>query len=189
MEVGCDEAGRGALAGPVFAAAVILPPNFDNAILTDSKKLSEKKRYMLRQKIMQQAIDWAVAYIDNSRIDKINILNASIEAMHGAIEKLRVKPEFIIVDGNRFKAYKNIPYKTIVKGDGKYYSIAAASVLAKTFRDDFMKIIDKEFSQYNWRQNKGYPTQEHKGQILNFGLTKYHRRSFCSFYFQKKLFE
>ncbi len=188
LEVGCDEAGRGALAGPVFAAAVILPSDFNVPLLNDSKKLSEKKRYELREKILQQAIDWAVAYVDNTQIDKINILNASIEAMHRALDKLKVRPQFILIDGNKFYKYRNIPHKTIVKGDALYASIAAASILAKTFRDDYMKELHKKFPQYNWYKNKGYPTKEHKKSIFYHGLTNYHRKTFCSFFYEKKLF-
>ena len=186
-ECGVDEAGRGCLAGPVFAAAVILDDNIEIIGLDDSKKLSEKKRYELREIIINSALAWAVGIIDNHEIDKINILKASIKAMHKAIDKLTIRPEFIIVDGNRFYDYPGIPHKTIVKGDGKYLSIAAASILAKTFRDDFMKEIDKEYPLYGWKQNKGYPTAKHKAAILKYGLTEYHRKTFCSFYYQKKI--
>ena len=186
-ECGVDEAGRGCLAGPVFAAAVILDENTEIKELDDSKKLTEKKRYELRELIINSAVSWAVGIVDNQEIDKINILKASIKAMHKAIEKLSIMPDFIIVDGNKFYDYPGIPHKTIVKGDGKYLSIAAASILAKTFRDDFMIKIDKEFPQYAWRQNKGYPTAKHKAAVLEFGLTKYHRKTFCSFYFQRKI--
>lgn len=177
-EAGCDEAGRGCLAGPVFAAAVILPPDFSNDRLNDSKQLSEKQRYQLRDVIMREAVAYAVAKIDAPQIDEINILNASIKSMHLALDQLAVRPEFIIVDGNRFKPYNDVKYQTIVKGDGKYMSIAAASVLAKTFRDDFMLQIDKEFPQYNWAKNKGYPTADHRAAIAKYGITSYHRRSF-----------
>ncbi len=177
-EAGCDEAGRGCLAGPVFAAAVILPPDFKNDILNDSKQLTEKQRYQLREVIMQEAAAYAVAKLDAEKIDEINILNASIASMHLALDQLVVRPEFIIVDGNRFRKYHDVPHQTIVKGDGKYLSIAAASVLAKTFRDDFMKQIDKEFPQYNWAKNKGYPTADHRAAIAKYGATPYHRRSF-----------
>lgn len=177
-EAGCDEAGRGCLAGPVFAAAVILPPDFSNDKLNDSKQLSEKQRYLLRDVIMRDAVAYAVAKLDAPQIDEINILNASIKSMHLALDQLTVRPEFIIVDGNRFKPYNGIKYQTIVKGDGKYLSIAAASVLAKTFRDDFMLQIDKEFPQYNWAKNKGYPTADHRAAIAKYGITPYHRRSF-----------
>ena len=177
-EAGCDEAGRGCLAGPVFAAAVILPPDFKNDRLNDSKQLTEKQRYLLRDVIMREAVAYAVAKLDAPQIDEINILNASIKSMHLALDQLAVRPEFIIVDGNRFKPYNSIKYQTIVKGDGKYLSIAAASVLAKTFRDDFMMQIDKEFPQYNWAKNKGYPTADHRAAIKKYGITPYHRRSF-----------
>lgn len=177
-EAGCDEAGRGCLAGPVFAAAVILPPDFSNDKLNDSKQLTEKQRYALRDVIMREAVAYAVAKLDAPQIDEINILNASIKSMHLALDQLKVRPEFIIVDGNRFKPYNGIKYQTIVKGDGKYLSIAAASVLAKTFRDDFMLQIDKEFPQYNWAKNKGYPTADHRAAIKKNGITPYHRKSF-----------
>ncbi|MBP5667720.1 MAG: ribonuclease HII [Salinivirgaceae bacterium] len=177
-EAGCDEAGRGCLAGPVFAAAVILPPDFSNDKLNDSKQLTEKQRYQLRDVIMREAAAYAVAKLDAPQIDEINILNASIKSMHLALDQLKVRPEFIIVDGNRFNPYNGIKYQTIVKGDGKYLSIAAASVLAKTFRDDFMVQIDKEFPQYNWAKNKGYPTVDHRAAIAQYGATPYHRRSF-----------
>ena len=177
-EAGCDEAGRGCLAGPVFAAAVILPPDFSNDRLNDSKQLTEKQRYQLRDVIMREAVAYAVAKLDAPQIDEINILNASIKSMHLALDQLAVRPEFIIVDGNRFKPYNGVKYQTIVKGDGKYMSIAAASVLAKTFRDDFMIQIDREFPQYNWAKNKGYPTADHRAAIAQYGITPYHRRSF-----------
>lgn len=177
-EAGCDEAGRGCLAGPVFAAAVILPPDFSNDRLNDSKQLTEKQRYQLRDVIMREAVAYAVAKLDAPQIDEINILNASIKSMHLALDQLAVRPEFIIVDGNRFKPYNGIKYQTIVKGDGKYLSIAAASVLAKTYRDDFMVQIDREFPQYNWAKNKGYPTADHRAAIAKYGATPYHRRSF-----------
>ena len=177
-EAGCDEAGRGCLAGPVFAAAVILPPDFSNDKLNDSKQLTERQRYQLRDIIMQDAVAYAVAKLDAPKIDEINILNASIASMHLALAQLAVCPEFIIVDGNRFRKYLDVPHQTIVKGDGKYLSIAAASVLAKTFRDDFMKQIDREFPQYNWAKNKGYPTADHRDAIAKYGITPYHRRSF-----------
>ena len=177
-EAGCDEAGRGCLAGPVFAAAVILPPDFKNDRLNDSKQLTEKQRYLLRDVIMREAVAYAVAKLDAPQIDEINILNASIKSMHLALDQLTVRPEFIIVDGNRFKPYNGVKYQTIVKGDGEYLSIAAASVLAKTFRDDFMLQIDKEFPQYNWAKNKGYPTADHRAAIAQYGITPYHRRSF-----------
>lgn len=186
-EAGCDEAGRGCLAGPVFAAAVILPPDFKNDKLNDSKQLTEKQRYQLRDIIMREAAAYAVAKLGAPKIDEINILNASIKSMHLALDQLKVRPEFIIVDGNRFKPYGDIRHQTIVKGDGKYMSIAAASVLAKTFRDDFMKQIDKEFPQYNWAKNKGYPTADHRAAIEKYGITPYHRRSFRLLDMQTKL--
>jgi len=177
-EAGCDEAGRGCIAGPVFAAAVILPSDYTNSLLNDSKKLSEKRRYELRDIIIKECIDWAVASIDNNEIDQINILNASIKAMQVAVSKLIIKPQHLLIDGNRFKAYENIPHTCIIKGDGKYLSIAAASILAKTFRDDYMINIHKEFPVYNWAKNKAYPTKEHRNAISTAGITKYHRRSF-----------
>ncbi len=178
VEAGCDEAGRGCLAGPVFAAAVILPPSFCNDMLNDSKKLTERQRYELRPIIEREAIAWAVGIVDNHEIDRINILRASIEAMHRAISQLKVRPEALLIDGNRFSPFEDIPHTTIVKGDGKMMSIAAASVLAKTYRDDFMTQIDQEFPQYNWRVNKGYPTKDHRAAIAQHGPTKYHRMSF-----------
>jgi ribonuclease HII len=177
-ECGTDEAGRGCLAGPVTAAAVMLPLHFNNTLLNDSKKLSENKRALLKPVIEAEAISFGVAHILENEIDSINILNASILAMHNAIDKLVKRPEFIIVDGNKFKPYKNIPFETIIKGDGKYMSIAAASVLAKTFRDNYMIQIHEEFPMYNWKQNKGYPTREHREAIRTYGPTKYHRKSF-----------
>lgn len=192
IEAGCDEAGRGCLAGPVFAAAVILPPDFKNEMLNDSKQLTEKKRYQLREVIEREAMAWAVGIVDNKEIDKINILNASILAMHRALDQLKVRPENIIVDGNRWKPYFSpialssqlstlnspIPATTIVKGDGKFLSIAAASILAKTYRDDFMLRIHEEFPQYHWDKNKGYPAKVHREAIRQFGTTPYHRMSF-----------
>jgi ribonuclease HII len=180
LECGCDEAGRGCLAGPVVAAAVILPENFQCELLNDSKQLSEKQRDQLRLIIEKEALVWAVAEVDNLEIDKINILNASILAMHRAIDKLPLRPEFIIVDGNKFKSYQDIPHKTIVKGDSKYLSIAAASVLAKTHRDELMYKLDKQFPEYDWKQNKAYPTKKHKAAIREFGVTGYHRLTFKS---------
>ncbi|WP_297796934.1 ribonuclease HII [uncultured Eudoraea sp.] len=177
-EAGTDEAGRGCLAGPVTAAAVILPEEFKEASLNDSKKLSEPIRNKLRPLIENNALSYGVAHIPNEVIDKINILNASIFAMHQAIRKLTVTPNFIIVDGNRFKPINEIPYKCIIKGDSKFESIAAASVLAKTHRDAFMEKIHEEFPMYNWKQNKGYPTREHRQAIKKYGITKYHRSSF-----------
>jgi len=181
LEAGCDEAGRGCLAGPVFAAAVILPEDFVSETLTDSKQLTEKQRYELRPLIESEAIAWGVAMYDNNEIDEVNILNASIFAMHRALDKLKVIPRQIIVDGNRFKPYRNIPYTTIIKGDGKYLSIAAASVLAKTYRDDYMMALGEEIPQYGWCQNKGYPTLFHREALAKYGITQYHRKSFKLF--------
>ena len=178
IEAGCDEAGRGCLAGPVFAAAVILPPDFKNELLNDSKQLSEKKRIYLREVIEKEALAWAVAKVDAPEIDEINILNASFLAMHRAIDNLTIVPEYLLIDGNRFKPYKAIPHHCIVKGDGKYLSIAAASILAKTYRDDFMKRIHEEFPNYAWNKNKGYPTMEHKLAIQKHGFTPWHRKTF-----------
>jgi len=178
MECGTDEAGRGCLAGPVTAAAVILPDNFENKILNDSKQLSEKKRDLLQPIIETEAICFSFAHVFQEEIDEINILNASILAMHKSITGLKQVPNFIIVDGNRFKPYKDIPHETIIKGDGKFLSIAAASVLAKTYRDAYMNTIHEEFPMYNWKQNKGYPTKEHRAAIRKYGITKYHRKSF-----------
>lgn len=178
LECGTDEAGRGCLAGPVTAAAVILPGNFKNHILTDSKQLSHQKRASLRPIIEAESVCFAVAHISPEDIDKINILNASILAMHKSIEKFEVDPEFIVVDGNRFKPFKNIPFETIIKGDSKFLNIAAASVIAKTHRDAYMEKIHEEFPMYNWKQNKGYPTKEHREAIKEFGPTPYHRKSF-----------
>ena len=177
-ECGTDEAGRGCLAGPVTAAAVILPLDFENNFLNDSKLLSEKKREALKPIIETEAITFGVAHIFQKEIDSINILNASILAMHKSIDELITIPEFIIVDGNKFKPYKDIAFKTIIKGDSKYMSIAAASILAKTYRDNYMSEIHKEFPMYNWKQNKGYPTKEHREAIRKYGVTKYHRKSF-----------
>ncbi len=177
-EAGSDEAGRGCLAGPVTAASVILPKKFQNKILNDSKQLSELKRIKLRPIIEEQSIRFGISHVNEEKIDKINILNASILAMHKSLDKLKEKPSLILVDGNRFKPYKNIPYKCIVKGDSKYMSIAAASVLAKTYRDAYMLKLHEEFPMYNWAKNKGYPTKEHREAIRKYGLTKYHRRSF-----------
>lgn len=178
LECGCDEAGRGCLAGPVFAAAVILPKKFNNNLLNDSKKLSEKNRYLLREIIEIEAIEFSVYQIDQEKIDAINILNSSILAMHFCIENLKNIPELLLIDGNKFYSYKNIPHKCIIRGDGKYFSIAAASILAKTYRDDFMKKIDLEFPQYDWKNNKGYGSKKHLSAIEKFGITKYHRKSF-----------
>jgi ribonuclease HII len=180
-EAGCDEAGRGCLAGPVVAAAVILPRNFKHQVLTDSKKLSAKQRYILRDEIINSAVAWKVAFVTSTEIDEMNILRASIKAMHIAIEGLEKEPDFLLIDGNRFYPYKKIRYKTIIKGDGKYFSIAAASVLAKTFRDDFMEKIHTEFPEYGWNKNKGYPTSFHRNAIIQYGITPYHRKSFNLF--------
>lgn len=178
LECGTDEAGRGCLAGPVTAAAVILPLTFESTALNDSKKLSELKRDLLKPIIEREAIAFAVSHVFQEEIDAINILNASILAMHQAIKQLNPQPEFIIVDGNRFKPFNNIPYDTIIKGDAKYLSIAAASILAKTYRDAYMNTIHEEFPMYNWKQNKGYPTKQHRDAIRKYGLTKYHRKTF-----------
>ena len=178
IEVGTDEAGRGCLSGPVVAAAVILPKNFKHPLLNDSKQLTEKQRELLRPFIEKYAVAFGVAYVDETKIDKINILQASILAMHKSIEKLSVTPEHIIVDGNKFEPYKNIPHTTIVKGDAKFMSIAAASVLAKTYRDDYMRKLDVEFPHYFWKKNKGYPTKQHREAIRTFGSTTYHRKTF-----------
>ena len=178
IEAGCDEAGRGCLAGSVYAAAVILPPDYQNELLNDSKQLTEKRRYELREIIERDAVAWAVGIVTPEEIDKINILNASILAMHRALDQLKVRPEAIIVDGNRFKPYQKLPYTTIVKGDGKYLSIAAASILAKTYRDDYMNQLAKEYPQYDWLSNKGYPTKKHREAIKQYGITPYHRKSY-----------
>ena len=178
IEAGCDEAGRGCLAGSVYAAAVILPEDYQNEQLNDSKQLTEKKRYQLREIIERDAVAWAVGIVTPEEIDKINILNASILAMHRALDQLMVRPETIIVDGNRFKPYQELPHTTIVKGDGKYLSIAAASILAKTYRDDYMNQLAGEYPQYDWRSNKGYPTKKHREAIKQFGITPYHRKSY-----------
>ncbi len=178
LECGADEAGRGCLAGPVTAAAVILNEDFTNTLLNDSKQLTEIKRDFLRPIIETESLSFAVAHVFQEEIDTINILNASILAMHKSIDQLSPVPEFIIVDGNKFKPYKNIPFETIIKGDGKYMSIAAASVLAKTYRDDYMNKIHEEYPMYNWKQNKGYPTKEHREAIKKYGITKYHRKTF-----------
>jgi len=186
IEAGCDEAGRGCLAGSVYAAAVIFPEDYRNEELNDSKQLTDKRRKQLRDIIQRDAIAWAVGIVTPEEIDKINILNASIQAMHRALDQLQVRPEAIIVDGNRFKPYRpvidgkttDIPYTTIVKGDGKYLSIAAASILAKTYRDDYMDGLAKEYPQYDWQSNKGYPTQKHRDAIRQYGITPYHRKTF-----------
>ena len=178
IEAGCDEAGRGCLAGSVYAAAVILPPNYQNADLNDSKKLTDKKRKALREQIERDAVAWAVGVVTPEEIDQINILNASFLAMHRALDQLKVRPEAVIVDGNRFKPYQDLPYTTIVKGDGKYLAIAAASILAKTYRDDYMDALAEEYPQYDWKSNKGYPTKKHRAAIKEFDTTPYHRMSY-----------
>ena len=188
IEAGCDEAGRGCLAGSVYAAAVILPDGYENEMLNDSKQLTEKKRYLLREVIERDAMAWAVGIVTPEEIDKINILNASILAMHRALDQLKVRPQAVIVDGNRFKPYRPVvngiaadaplPSTTIVKGDGKYLSIAAASILAKTYRDDYMNQLADEYPQYDWRSNKGYPTKKHRDAIRQYGTTPYHRLSY-----------
>lgn len=178
VEAGCDEAGRGCLAGSVYAAAVILPDGYQNELLNDSKQLTERRRYELREIIERDAVAWAVGVVTPEEIDQINILNASILAMHRALDQLKVRPEAIIVDGNRFKPYQKVPYTTIVKGDGKYLSIAAASILAKTYRDDYMNRLAEEYPQYDWQSNKGYPTKKHREAIRQYGITPYHRKSY-----------
>lgn len=178
IEAGCDEAGRGCLAGSVYAAAVILPPDYKNDLLNDSKQLTEKRRYALREQIERDAVAWAVGIVTPEEIDKINILNASILAMHRALDQLKVRPEAVIVDGNKFKPYRELPHTCIVKGDGKYLSIAAASILAKTYRDDYMNGLADEYPMYDWRSNKGYPTSKHRDAIRQYGISPYHRRSF-----------
>ena len=178
IEAGCDEAGRGCLAGPVYAAAVILPPDFENDLLNDSKKLTEKQRYKLRPLIEEQALAWAVVAVDNKEIDEVNILNASFLAMNRAVEKLKTVPEHLLIDGNRFRTKSQIPYTCMIKGDGRFYSIAAASVLAKTYRDDYMAEIHQEFPYYDWQKNKGYPTKKHRAAIKQHGASKYHRMTF-----------
>jgi len=178
IEAGCDEAGRGCLAGSVYAAAVIFPENYENAQLNDSKQLTDKRRKQLREIIERDATAWAVGIVTPDEIDKINILNASILAMHRALDQLTIRPEAVIVDGNRFKPYQQIPYTTIVKGDGKYLSIAAASILAKTYRDDYMDQLAEEYPQYDWLSNKGYPTKKHREAVKKYGITPYHRKSF-----------
>jgi ribonuclease HII len=178
LEVGTDEAGRGCLSGPVVAAAVVLPKGFSHSFLNDSKQLSKKKREELKPFIEENALAFGVSFVWQDEVDKINVLQASITAMHRSIAQLKITPEFIIVDGNKFKNFKEIPYKTIVKGDAKYMSIAAASVLAKTYRDEYMKKIHQEFPMYNWAKNKGYPTKEHRNAIREFGINIHHRKTF-----------
>jgi len=180
LEAGCDEAGRGCLAGPVFAAAVILPETFENDLLNDSKKLTEKQRYALRPVIEREALAFAVGIVDNHEIDRINILNASFLAMHRAVEQLGTLPQHLLIDGNRFKAYPGIAHTCIIKGDGKFSAIAAASVLAKTYRDDYMDTIHQEYPQYDWLKNKGYPTLHHRKVVREIGITSYHRKSFAN---------
>ncbi len=187
-EAGLDEAGRGCLAGPVVAAAVILPSGFSHPVLNDSKKLSEAKRNQLRLEIEQHALAYAVAFVDHQRIDEINILNASIEAMHIAVSNLKLNPQFLLVDGNKFKPYPDIAHQCVVKGDGKYANIAAASILAKTYRDEFMDDLHSRFPQYDWLNNKGYPTPKHIQGIKDYGMTDYHRRSFHLKSMQMELF-
>lgn len=189
LEAGCDEAGRGCLAGAVYAAAVILPVGYEHPLLNDSKQLSEKQRYALRPVIERDAIAWAVARVEPQEIDRINILNASILAMHRAIEQLGVAPQHLIVDGNRFKPYRGIPYDCVVKGDGKYLSIAAASVLAKTYRDDYMMQLHDLYPQYGWDKNKGYPTRDHREAIARYGAAPCHRMSFRLLDRQLSLFQ
>ena len=178
LEAGCDEAGRGCLAGPVFAAAVILPRNFSHPVLTDSKQLTEKERFSLREFIEREAIAFAVARVEHDEIDRINILNASFLAMHKAVELLKTIPQFLIIDGNRFKSYRDIPHECIIQGDGKYFSIAAASILAKTYRDDYMCEISNEYPQYGWAKNKGYATAKHREAVITCGMSPYHRKTF-----------
>jgi ribonuclease HII len=178
LEAGCDEAGRGCLAGPVFAAAVILSADFDHHLLNDSKQLNEADRYQLRDEIEETAVAYAVASVNNEEIDRINILNASFLAMHRALDKLHLRPQFLIIDGNRFNRYQDVPHTCIVEGDGKYFSIAAASILAKTYRDDYMKQIAAEYPEYDWHSNKGYPTIKHRQAVMKIGYTPYHRRTF-----------
>lgn len=189
IEAGCDEAGRGCLSGAVFAAAVILPQDYHHPLLNDSKQLSEKQRYALRPVIEQDAVAWAVGIVTPQEIDKINILNASILAMQRAVEQLSIAPQHLLIDGNRFKPYKDIPHTCVIKGDGKYLSIAAASILAKTYRDDYMLQLHNLHPQYGWDRNKGYPTQEHRNAIERYGTTPYHRQSFRLTDPQLKLFE
>jgi ribonuclease HII len=178
MEAGCDEAGRGCLSGPVFAAAVILPKNYENDLLNDSKKLNEKQRYLLRESIEKDAVSWAVAMVSPEEIDRINILKASFLAMHRAVDTLSIRPESLLIDGNRFTPYNGIPHHCIIKGDGKFMSIAAASILAKTYRDDYMLEIHKSFPHFAWNENKGYPTIKHRKAIAEYGACEYHRKSF-----------
>lgn len=188
IEAGCDEAGRGCLAGPVFAAAVILPETFQNELLNDSKQLTEKRRYALRPIIEQEALAWAVGIVMPEEIDRINILKASFLAMHRAVDQLKVRPQHLLIDGNRFTPYPDVPHTTLVKGDGTYMSIAAASVLAKTYRDDYMNQLDEQFPVYHWKENKGYPTKAHREAIRQFGISPHHRKSFTLLPQQLELF-
>ena len=188
IEAGCDEAGRGCLAGPVFAAAVILPETFQNELLNDSKQLTEKRRYALRPIIEQEALAWAVGIVMPEEIDRINILKASFLAMHRAVDQLKVRPQHLLIDGNRFTPYPELPHTTIVKGDGTYMSIAAASILAKTYRDDYMNQLDEQFPVYHWKEHKGPPTQAHREAIRQFGITPHHRKSFTLLPQQLELF-
>ena len=178
IEAGCDEAGRGCLAGAVYAAAVILPPDFHNEQLNDSKQLTERRRYALREVIERKALAWAVGVVTPEEIDRINILNASFLAMHRALDQLQIRPQHLLIDGNRFNPYRDLRHTTVVKGDGKYLSIAAASILAKTYRDDYMHRLAEEYPLYDWHQNKGYPTRKHRDAIARYGATPYHRQSF-----------
>ena len=178
IEAGCDEAGRGCLAGAVYAAAVILPPDFHNEQLNDSKQLTERRRYALREVIEREALAWAVGVVTPEEIDRINILNASFLAMHRALDQLQIRPQHLLIDGNRFNPDRDLPHTTVVKGDGKYLSIAAASILAKTYRDDYMHRLAEEYPLYDWHQNKGYPTRKHRDAIARYGATPYHRQSF-----------
>ena len=178
IEASCDEAGRGCLAGPVFAAAVILPPDFDSDLLNDSKILTEKQRFELRPLIEKEALAWAVEAVSNEEIDEVNILNASFLAMNRAVQKLKIRPGHLLIDGNRFRPQSDIPFTCMIKGDGRFFSIAAASVLAKTYRDDFMEMIHSEFPVYDWKKNKGYPTLKHREAIRKYGISKYHRKTF-----------
>lgn len=189
IEAGCDEAGRGCLAGPVVAAAVILPSGYGHELLNDSKKLSEKQRKLLKEDIIKDAVAWAVTFVDNNEIDEVNILNASFLAMNRSVEKLETQPELLLIDGNRYKPHNDIPFECIIKGDGKYLSIAAASILAKTFRDEYMEELAIEFPEYQWQKNKGYPTKDHRLAIAEIGLTSYHRKSFRQLPDQLTLFD
>ena len=188
IEAGCDEAGRGCLAGSVYAAAVILPKDFKNELLNDSKQLTEHQRYALREVIEKEALAWAVGVVTPAEIDEINILNASFLAMHRAVDGLKLKPQHLLIDGNRFKKYQDVPHTTVVKGDGKYLSIAAASILAKTYRDEFMEKLHEEYPMYDWKSNKGYGTQFHRNAMLQFGSSPYHRRTFVLKELQMELF-